>query len=161
MSGTFQSLTKWQLLPVGAEARQKSRQLELLILALGRCLGYSLTSLSDKQSGWKALRKWTGWLPKRKAASPSVHFRPDPRFHLSPDMLATGRFCKLYYFSKVFIYFWLCWVFAAVWASFALLVTKWGLLSRWGARASRCGGFSCCGPRPLGHMRSVIVAHRL
>ena len=31
----------------------------------------------------------------------------------------------------------------------------------WGARASHCGGFSCCGARALGMWVSVVVAHGL
>ena len=30
-----------------------------------------------------------------------------------------------------------------------------------GARASHCGGFSCCGAQALGTQASVVVAHRL
>ena len=30
-----------------------------------------------------------------------------------------------------------------------------------GARASHCGGFSCCGARALGARASVVVAHGL
>ena len=40
-----------------------------------------------------------------------------------------------------FAYFWLCWVFVAVWAFF--IFREWGLLFS-GAGASHCGGFSCC-----------------
>ena len=50
---------------------------------------------------------------------------------------------------------------------------EWGLLSRYGAQASHCGSFSCCGARTvgcvaliiealgLGSTASVVVAHRL
>ena len=44
----------------------------------------------------------------------------------------------LLFFKKLFIYFWLYWVFFAVWT-----------FSSGGARASRCGGFSCCGAQAL------------
>ena len=50
----------------------------------------------------------------------------------------------------LFIYFQLCWVFVAVWAFFSSC-GKQGLLSRHGARASQCGGFSC-GTLALGHV---------
>ena len=36
-----------------------------------------------------------------------------------------------------------------------------GLLFRCGARASHCGGFSCCGAQALGAWASVVVAHGL
>ena len=44
-----------------------------------------------------------------------------------------------------------------------------GLLSSWGARASHCGGFSCCGAQALGpaglsswrHVSSVVEEHGL
>ena len=40
-----------------------------------------------------------------------------------------------------FLYFWLCWVFAAAWAFSSC--GKWEPRSRCGAQASPCGGFSC------------------
>ena len=36
-----------------------------------------------------------------------------------------------------------------------------GLLSRWGAQASHCSGFSCCRARALGARASAVVAHGL
>ena len=36
-----------------------------------------------------------------------------------------------------------------------------GASLRCGARASHCGGFSCCGARALGMQASVVVARRL
>ena len=42
----------------------------------------------------------------------------------------------------LFIYFWLCWVFVAAWAS-------------------HCSGFSCCGARALGTRVSVVAASEL
>ena len=57
----------------------------------------------------------------------------------------------------LFIYFGLCWVFAGL--SFSC--TKQGLLSSCSARASHCGGFSCCGAQALEHMGSVVGASRL
>ena len=38
---------------------------------------------------------------------------------------------------------------------------EWGLLFSCGARASHCGGFSCCGARALGVQASVVVACEL
>ena len=38
-------------------------------------------------------------------------------------------------------------------------MAAWGLC--WGARASHCGGFSCCGAWALGAWASVVVARRL
>ena len=42
----------------------------------------------------------------------------------------------------------------------SLVVASGGYL-RCGARASHCGGFSCCGTRALGTRASVVVAHGL
>ena len=38
---------------------------------------------------------------------------------------------------------------------------EWGLLSRYGAQASPCGGFSCCGAWLLECMGSVVVVCEL
>ena len=38
---------------------------------------------------------------------------------------------------------------------------EWGPLSRHGAQASHCGGFSCCGTWALGVQASVAVVHEL
>ena len=50
----------------------------------------------------------------------------------------------------------------------SLVATSWGggggwgaLTIRCGARASHCGGFSCCGARALVAQASVVVAPRL
>ena len=59
----------------------------------------------------------------------------------------------------MFVYFWLCWVFSA--AGLFLKLQRAGLLSRPGARASHCGGFSCCGARALAITCSVISVHGL
>ena len=59
----------------------------------------------------------------------------------------------------LFIYFWLCWVFVA--ARGLSLVAASGATLCCGARASHCGGFSCCGARALGTRASVVVAHGL
>ena len=53
--------------------------------------------------------------------------------------------------------FWLRWVFVAV-RGLSLVVAS-GATLRCGARASHCGGFSCCGARALGTRASVGVAH--
>ena len=60
-------------------------------------------------------------------------------------------FLKIY----LFIYFWLRWVFVAV-RGLSLVVTL-----RCGARASHCGGFSCCRAQALGVWASVVVARGL
>ena len=59
----------------------------------------------------------------------------------------------------LFIYFWLCWVFAA--APGLSLVVASGATLCCGTQASRCGGFSCCGARALGVWASVVMARRL
>ena len=65
----------------------------------------------------------------------------------------------LFFFLNLFIYFWLHWVFTA--ARRLSLVAARGATLRWGAQASHCRGFSCCGTRALGVRASVVVAHRL
>ena len=67
-------------------------------------------------------------------------------------------FCFLI-FMNLFIYFWLHWVFVAA-HSFLQLRRAESTL-RCGARASHCGGFSCCRPRALGTWASVVVSHGL
>ena len=70
-------------------------------------------------------------------------------------------------FVCLFIYFWLRWVLVA--ARGLSLVVASGATVRHGARASHCGGFSCCGVRALGHAgfsscgtrASVVVARGL
>ena len=59
----------------------------------------------------------------------------------------------------LFIYFWLRWVFVA--ARGLSLVVASGGYSSLRARASRCGGFSCCRARALGAQASVVVASGL
>ena len=65
---------------------------------------------------------------------------------------------SLFFFFKFIclFYFWLCWVFVA---AHGLSLVAASL--RCGARASNCGGFSCCGARALGAQASVVVAHGL
>ena len=58
-------------------------------------------------------------------------------------------------FFKIYLFiFWLLWVFVAA-------CSKRELLFVGGARASHCGGFSCCGAQALGTQASVVVAHGL
>ena len=58
------------------------------------------------------------------------------------------------YFFKVYSFIYL---FLAV---LGLRCCAWAF-SSCGARASQCGGFSCCGARALGARTSVAVAHGL
>ena len=60
--------------------------------------------------------------------------------------------CNIFFFS---IYFWMHWVFIAVRGLFSSC-GEWELLCC-GARASHCGGFSCCGARALGSWASVVA----
>ena len=59
-------------------------------------------------------------------------------------------------FKIFFIYFWLHWVFIAVRAS--LWLRRAGTTLRCGARASHCGGLSCCRAQALGVLTSIVVA---
>ena len=65
-------------------------------------------------------------------------------------------FLKNYLF--IYIYFWLRWVFVAA-CRLSLVAVSATL--HCGARASNCGGFSCCGAWALGVRASVVVAHGL
>ena len=67
-------------------------------------------------------------------------------FHL-PLLLIYHKLKIKDYFLKVYIMFWLCWVFVAVWA-FSSCAAR-GLLSRHSAQASHCDGCSCCGAQAL------------
>ena len=85
-------------------------------------------------------------------------------FTLLPLLLPFSTYPHLFitFFKKInlFIYFW-----GRVGSS--LLCTGFIQLRRAGdtlrccARASHCGGFSCCEARALGMWASVVVAHRL
>ena len=68
-------------------------------------------------------------------------------------------FIDFFFLINLFIYFWLSWVFVA--AHRLSLVVASGATLRCGARASHCGGFSCCGARALGAWASVVVARGL
>ena len=61
---------------------------------------------------------------------------------------------------KNFIYFWLCWVFAAL----CRLFSSWGgqgRLSSEGAKASHSSGFSCCAARAHGcAVQALVTAAR-
>ena len=64
-----------------------------------------------------------------------------------------------FFLMNLFIYFWLCWVFVA--ARAFLQLQRAGATLCCGARASHCGGFSCCRAWALGAQASVVVARRL
>ena len=68
-------------------------------------------------------------------------------------------YLSIYLSIYLFIYLWLCWVFVA--ARGLSLVAGVGAALRCGARASHCGGFSCCEARALRAWASVAVARRL
>ena len=70
-----------------------------------------------------------------------------------------NRFLFVFNTFIYFIYFWLHWVFVA--AHGFLYLRGAGAALSCGARASHCGGFSCCGARALGTWASVVVALRL
>ena len=62
----------------------------------------------------------------------------------------------MFYFTFFFfneglinLFIWLCWVFVAARGLFSSC-GNWGATLRCGARASHCGGFSCCGAWALG-----------
>ena len=65
----------------------------------------------------------------------------------------------LSFFKKIFIYFWLHWVFVAA-HGLSLVVVSGGYPSLQ-CTASHCGGFSSCGAWALGTWASVVVALRL
>ena len=76
------------------------------------------------------------------------------------DKVLPSLFFILNKFIYLFIYLFL--------AALGLCCYTWafwlrgvGATLRCGARASRCGGFSCCGARALGTQASVVVARGL
>ena len=75
-----------------------------------------------------------------------------------PHYLAQTIFTA--FFKYKFIYFWLHWVFIAArgLARRLSLVAAMGATLFCSARASHCGGFSCCGAWALGAQASVAVA---
>ena len=56
----------------------------------------------------------------------------------------------LFYFFKLFIYFWLCCIFTAARGFFKLRLGG-GVLLRYHEQASHCSGFSCCKAQASGH----------
>ena len=72
-------------------------------------------------------------------------------------------FCFWIFFSLLILFihlFWLCWVFVAA-CGLSLVAASGETTLHCSARASHCGGFSCCGARALGARASVVVAHGL
>ena len=69
-------------------------------------------------------------------------------------------FLVLFFKFYLFIYFGLCWVFAAA-CRLSLAAGSKARLSSCGEQASHCCGFPCCGARALGPPASVVVAHAL
>ena len=67
--------------------------------------------------------------------------------------------CFFFKFISLSIYFWLHWVFVA--ARGLSLVAESGATLCCSARASHCGGFSCCGTRAVGMQASVVVSRGL
>ena len=78
---------------------------------------------------------------------------------ISPFAVCPQDNCQRFFFFNKFIlfiyYFWLCWVFVA--ARGLSLVAASGATLCCGARASHCGGFSCCGAQAVGARASVVV----
>ena len=70
----------------------------------------------------------------------------------------------LFFFFNLFIYLFIfdCidWVFVVA-RGLSLVAASGVATLRCGARASHCGGFSCCGARALGARASVVVARGL
>ena len=62
--------------------------------------------------------------------------------------------------KKLFIYFWLRWVFIAA-CGLSLVVASGGYSSLRCVGVSHCSGFSCCRAWALGTQVSVAVAHGL
>ena len=83
---------------------------------------------------------------------------PDPGIEpmslTSPTLV--GRFfttSAAWEIPSLFIYFWLCWVFVAVWAFSSY--GEWRPLSSCGTQRSLCGGFSCFRAQVLEHEFSI------
>ena len=76
-------------------------------------------------------------------------------------ILFVGHLDFYYLLNNFIYYFYFClpWVFVA--ARRLSLVATLGATLLCGARASHCGGFSCCGIQALGTRASVVSALRL
>ena len=82
------------------------------------------------------------------------------RIHVHTSSLTQSSGIMFLSISSSPFYFWLCWVFIAVRRLF-LWLQRAGATLRCGARASHCGGFSCCGAQALGMRASVVVTRGL
>ena len=66
-----------------------------------------------------------------------------------------------FFFKHLFIYLFIGCAGSSLLHAGFLLMRRAGATLRCGARASHCGGFSCCGAQALGVRVSVVVARRL
>ena len=80
------------------------------------------------------------------------------RIYMQNSLLSLCGFLlsRIFPFTFFCVCVWLHWVFLAV-HGLSLVVAS-GATLHCGARASHCGGFSCCRARPLGVRASVVAA---
>ena len=77
-----------------------------------------------------------------------------------PRMMLQPQPGILFFFFLIYLFIFGCAGSSLLRTGF-LQLQRAGATLRCGARASHCGGFSCCRARALGMRVSVIVAHRL
>ena len=75
------------------------------------------------------------------------------------ELTVSHKIAFFFFLIYLLFYFWLRWVFVA--ARELSLLWRAGATLRCSARASHCGGFSCCRTRALGVWASVVAARRL
>ena len=98
------------------------------------------------------------------------HIKENRVLHLSTSFFVyfvSQVFCHCQMTQLAFIYFFNKSIYLFILAALGLRCCTWAFSScgergllflRCGARASHCGGFSCCGARALGTWASVVVA---
>ena len=87
------------------------------------------------------------WILHSLNTNNSIHIRLDTYSEICIYIIS--------FLKYLFIYFWLHWVFVA--ALGLSLLRRADATLCCGARASHCGGFSCCGAQALGAQASVVV----
>ena len=120
---------------------------------------FSISS-SNEYSGLISFRvDWLGFLAAQETLKSLLQHQFKSINSLVLSLLYGPILLSVLGLLKIFIYFWLCWVFIAKWAFSSC--SEQGLLSSGNVQASHCGGFSCCEAHALGTWTSVVVAVRL
>ena len=115
----------------------------IIIKGAGRVIGHESNSSSQRGLG------------RKKRPSPSIRFRVNPKLSR-----ITSLFPSLILLFLINLFIFGCIGSSLLRAGFLQLLQA-GATLRCGARASHCGGFSCCGAWALGTQASVVVVHGL